>query len=581
MARSESFRHRSELWGSNLDDCCACVEAAAYGGLRSLTADGAGDAGGGKPLPPPGAATGLAMACSALGLSVYEGEVQDVAEIERLELRLRGHEERLRLRQDVVRELERCRAPPSREKRVLSRLNRRCAEERAADGVRSAERQAAWRETKAGADAGEAEAARAAEAAARDAATRDAAVDGINRSEMLWREERRALAAAAAEGSSGGGGGGGVQDAAGPTREAELEAEHELADLQDRINALVNSCLSGGRPVSRRRIPSSAARRLVAVGDAPQQPPRPLPPPTMLSRATMEAEAETARPSAPPPTPPALVFLAAAAAAGGPLQGGLHGLLLAAGLLAESPAAAAAAAAAAAGRTCDERPDGAHERCCALASVLVSLSNPVCHPWVSQLRRLPKAWPETLSEVLWPGKARTLARVREGAAAAPPSTAAAATWPLRQDGGGARTLQSRVLFGVRHPSVLTLTHPAAVVVRGRVWRSAGHFFHAMKLSGTRDEEEVRCADDPGKAAAVAARPWRHDWDRVRDGLMEEALRAKMSQDEACARYLLSTYPARLVCVDADPYWGVDSSGYGTNRIGLVMKRIRAEMLPDQ
>lgn len=72
---------------------------------------------------------------------------------------------------------------------------------------------------------------------------------------------------------------------------------------------------------------------------------------------------------------------------------------------------------------------------------------------------------------------------------------------------------------------------------------------AQKFVGTAHEEEIRRAKNPGIAARWGRsrdRPLRSDWERVKDGVMEEALKAKFSQvskrgNVAPSLYLRLTY----------------------------------------
>ena len=74
---------------------------------------------------------------------------------------------------------------------------------------------------------------------------------------------------------------------------------------------------------------------------------------------------------------------------------------------------------------------------------------------------------------------------------------------------------------------------------------------------------------------------RPDWEQVKLGIMEEIVRAKFTQHPELAGRLLSTGDLQLVEGNAwhDTFWGVDlATGKGQNRLGLILMRIRAELL---
>lgn len=73
---------------------------------------------------------------------------------------------------------------------------------------------------------------------------------------------------------------------------------------------------------------------------------------------------------------------------------------------------------------------------------------------------------------------------------------------------------------------------------------------------------------------------RGDWEDVKDGVMEEVVRAKFSQNPELLEKLLATGDAELVEGNRwhDQYWGFDLlKGVGENHLGMILMRIRAEL----
>ncbi|MDY3556307.1 NADAR family protein [Gemmata sp. JC717] len=126
-------------------------------------------------------------------------------------------------------------------------------------------------------------------------------------------------------------------------------------------------------------------------------------------------------------------------------------------------------------------------------------------------------------------------------------------------------------------------HP--VFVRGKRWPTSEHFFQAMKFEGTEHEEQVRLAKRPMDAANMGRdrkRPLRRDWERVKERIMLDALRAKFTQHEELKAVLLGTGNAILVEQTAnDSYWGDGGDGSGKNRLGHLLMRLREELRAEQ
>jgi ribA/ribD-fused uncharacterized protein len=122
-------------------------------------------------------------------------------------------------------------------------------------------------------------------------------------------------------------------------------------------------------------------------------------------------------------------------------------------------------------------------------------------------------------------------------------------------------------------------HPLRL--KGRTWPTSEHYFQAQKFTGTAHEEEIRLAKSPSIAARMGrdrSKPLRRDWEKVKEDVMREALRAKFTQYPELKTLLLSTADAHLVeHTTNDRYWGDGGDGKGLNRLGVLLMELRASL----
>jgi len=120
-----------------------------------------------------------------------------------------------------------------------------------------------------------------------------------------------------------------------------------------------------------------------------------------------------------------------------------------------------------------------------------------------------------------------------------------------------------------------------ILLGGKTWPTVEHYFQAQKFAGTDHEEAIRLVSSPTIAARMGRsrkRPLRADWERVKDDVMYQAVRAKFAQHDELRRALLATGHARLVEHRArDAYWGDGPDGSGRNMLGQLLMRVRAEL----
>ena len=75
-----------------------------------------------------------------------------------------------------------------------------------------------------------------------------------------------------------------------------------------------------------------------------------------------------------------------------------------------------------------------------------------------------------------------------------------------------------------------------------------------------------------------SKPFRADWEAVKNDIMREAVRAKFDQHADLRVVLLETGNATLVeHTKNDAYWGDGGDGQGRNRLGQILMEAREEL----
>lgn len=120
-----------------------------------------------------------------------------------------------------------------------------------------------------------------------------------------------------------------------------------------------------------------------------------------------------------------------------------------------------------------------------------------------------------------------------------------------------------------------------VFLDGKHWPTSEHYFQAQKFHDAAHREEIRQARTPMIAAQLGRdrkKKLRSDWERVKDGVMKDAVLAKFSQHAELNELLLATGDAMLVEHTAnDAYWGDGGDGHGRNRLGQILMQVREEL----
>ncbi|MEZ4883141.1 MAG: NADAR family protein [Chitinophagales bacterium] len=120
-----------------------------------------------------------------------------------------------------------------------------------------------------------------------------------------------------------------------------------------------------------------------------------------------------------------------------------------------------------------------------------------------------------------------------------------------------------------------------IKLKGKIWPTSEHYFQAQKFKGTPYEAKIRKAAKPMLAAQMGRsrkEKLRLDWERVKDSVMLDAVRAKFKQHDELKELLLSTGGAKIVEHTAnDSYWGDGGDGKGKNRLGQILVLVREEL----
>lgn len=120
-----------------------------------------------------------------------------------------------------------------------------------------------------------------------------------------------------------------------------------------------------------------------------------------------------------------------------------------------------------------------------------------------------------------------------------------------------------------------------IKLKGKLWKTTEHYFQAQKFLDSEYANKIRKANSPMKAAELGRNrkvKIRSNWDKIKDNVMYEALKAKFTQHKELRELLLSTNDKILIeHTENDAYWGDGGNGKGKNRLGKLLMRIRTEL----
>ena len=127
-------------------------------------------------------------------------------------------------------------------------------------------------------------------------------------------------------------------------------------------------------------------------------------------------------------------------------------------------------------------------------------------------------------------------------------------------------------------------YPAEVSYNGLTFQNNEAAFQAQKTLDPAEKAQfttMQPADAKRKGRIVHLRA---DWERVKNGIMEEIVRAKFTQNPDLKKKLLATEDILLIEGNTwnDRYWGVDiRSGNGQNHLGRILMKVRSELREDE
>uniref|UniRef100_A0A6U6PK25 Ubiquitin thioesterase OTU n=1 Tax=Zooxanthella nutricula TaxID=1333877 RepID=A0A6U6PK25_9DINO len=133
---------------------------------------------------------------------------------------------------------------------------------------------------------------------------------------------------------------------------------------------------------------------------------------------------------------------------------------------------------------------------------------------------------------------------------------------------------------------LSNLHATPVTIGATKYHSLEHYWLCAQYIGQDDAvaASIASAASTEQAAILAhgASPHsqRPDWRERRAAVMLEAMRAKVSQNPAFAEMLRATGEKTIVCVDTDPWAGMQAPGgiaTGQNNVGKCMMEVRGEL----
>ena len=117
-----------------------------------------------------------------------------------------------------------------------------------------------------------------------------------------------------------------------------------------------------------------------------------------------------------------------------------------------------------------------------------------------------------------------------------------------------------------------------IKLKGKTWQTTEHYFQAQKFVGTAHEDKIRKAPNPMKAAQLGRTrkvKIRKNWDKFKDNVMYDALKAKFAQHEELRKLLIETEDKILIeHTENDSYWGDGGDGTGKNKLGKLLMKLR-------
>jgi ribA/ribD-fused uncharacterized protein len=114
------------------------------------------------------------------------------------------------------------------------------------------------------------------------------------------------------------------------------------------------------------------------------------------------------------------------------------------------------------------------------------------------------------------------------------------------------------------------------------WKSTEHFFQAQKfIDFPTQYNNIKASLSSAEAAKMGRirykdAPLRADWESVKDDIMENALMCKFTQNKYLSDFLISTGDKVLIeSTIRDTYWADGGNGFGINKLGNLLMKVRS------
>jgi ribA/ribD-fused uncharacterized protein len=117
-----------------------------------------------------------------------------------------------------------------------------------------------------------------------------------------------------------------------------------------------------------------------------------------------------------------------------------------------------------------------------------------------------------------------------------------------------------------------------IKIDGKIWQTSEHYFQAQKFDNKDYQTKIQNAISPQKATELGrSRKMKivKNWDKIKDNIMYDVVKAKFTQYDELKELLLSTQNAKIIeHTENDAYWGDNGDGSGLNKLGKILMKVR-------
>lgn len=142
-----------------------------------------------------------------------------------------------------------------------------------------------------------------------------------------------------------------------------------------------------------------------------------------------------------------------------------------------------------------------------------------------------------------------------------------------------------VWFSSRSPRFREFSnfYPSPFMLDGETWSCVEQYYQCAKFErGTEPYNRIRAQERPGGMKGLAthhAAEIRADWDCVKVGVMERAVRAKFDQNPQLLELYAQVSQLTLIHESkTDCFWGTNRTRQGDNRLGTLIKVVCDELI---